>query len=85
MLSELESLDKNEVTSIDEFELLMYILKFSAPLIPESMMHVINLNLHTIVFPNDFRTCKITLLDKNRKKMNFNNYRYRPISVLPYE
>jgi hypothetical protein len=85
VLSELESLDKNEVTSIDEFELLMYILKFSAPLIPESMMHVINLNLHTIVFPNDFRTCKITLLDKNRKKMNFNNYRYRPISVLPYE
>lgn len=73
MLSELEieSLDENEVTSIDEFRPLLYILKFSAPIIPESMTHVINLNLHTSLFPNDFKTCKITLLDKNRKKNEF--------------
>ena len=79
VLKELEDLDSSKSTGLDELG--PRILKLSAPIIADSLTHIINLSLCTCIFPNILKDARVAALYKGGDDTDVNNY--RPISVLP--
>ena len=75
----LVGLNVNKAAGIDSIG--PRILKLSAPVITESVTHVINLSVKTNQFPECFKCAKVTPIFKNGAKDDPCNY--RPISILP--
>ena len=75
----LNGLDITKATGTDEIS--AYILKKSAPIIAESLPHIINLSIRNSVFPSSWKVAKVIPIYKSGSSMEVSNY--RPISVLP--
>ena len=79
VFKELENLDSSKSTGLDELG--PRILKLSAPIIADSLTHIINLSLCTCNFPKILKDARVAALYKGGDDTDVNNY--RPISILP--
>ena len=79
VVDSLSSLSANKAIGVDKISSNM--LKDAAPFIVSSVSKMINISLLTSVFPQRWKTAKVTPLHKNGDRSDVNNY--RPISVLP--
>ena len=75
----LKNISSNKASGIDNISERM--LKLAAPIIAPSIARLINYSFITSVFPQRWKTAKVTPLFKGGDSENVNNY--RPISVLP--
>ena len=75
----LKNITSNKVSGI--YNISARMLKLAAPIIAPSIAKLINYSFVTSVFPQRWKTAKVTPLFKGGDPENVNNY--RPISVLP--
>ncbi|KAL9958504.1 hypothetical protein ACROYT_G035530 [Oculina patagonica] len=75
----LKNISSNKASGIDNISARM--LKLAAPIIAPSIAKLINCSFDTSVFPQRWKTAKVTPLFKGGDTESVNNY--RPISVLP--
>ena len=75
----LKNISSNKASGIDNIS--ARVLKLAAPIIAPSIAKLINYSFVTSVFPQRWKTEKVTLLFKGGDPENVNNY--GPISVLP--
>lgn len=75
----LSNLKSNKATGNDNIPAI--ILKISASCISQSLSHIINSTFETGIFPNRWKTAKISSIFKGNVRTNRDHY--RPISVLP--
>lgn len=75
----LATIDPTKATQLDNIG--ANILKLSAPFIADSLTRICNLSIQTGVFPEQWKTARVTPLFKKKSRDDPNNY--RPISILP--
>ncbi len=75
---EILNMDVKKATGFDDIS--CKLLKLARPAIVESLTYIINLSLHTGIFPNAWKVAKVVPLHKGGDLNSTNNY--RPISIL---
>ena len=79
VLEIINKLSSNKATGLDGIS--SKIIKISASVIAPALTFIFNKAIETGIFPDDWKTARVTPLHKNASKCDSDNY--RPISILP--